>query len=285
VTLTAQGQKFPKEGTTEYESLKAQAVWLLVQSAVRELEAQKLGIDVTEADVNKRIATIRKTTFAGNDVKLKAELKKQGLTDAEFRNLVKGLVISEQLTTKVTGDIKISDDEVHKYFVANRATYPNSREVQYILVGKNKEQLAQQIYDQLKKGADFAVLAKKYSQDPTSKDNGGKLTAKDGELVPNFNKVAFSIKTGELAKPVNTPEYGWFVIKALSPVKKTTEKNVAETIRTQLFDEKKNQTMTDWAENLAKRSCTSGEIAYQVGYSPNPDPCAQFTSTTSTTTP
>jgi len=67
--------------------------------------------------------------------------------------------------------------------------------------------------------------------------------------------------------------------------KKTTEKNVAETIRTQLFDEKKNQTMTDWAENLAKRSCTSGEIAYQVGYSPNPDPCAQFTSTTSTTTP
>jgi foldase protein PrsA len=282
-TLKAQGQAFPKEGTTEYESLKAEAIWLLVQGAARELEAEKLGIDVTAKDVNKRIGSITKDYFGGSRSKYEAELKKEGLTDAEARNLIKGLLISEQLTTEVTKDLKVSDEDVHKQFIANRSQYPDEREVQYILVGKGKEQLAQQIYEKLKGGAAFAALAKQYSQDPSSKDKGGKLTAKRGQLVPNFDKVAFALKNGELAKPVNTPEYGWFVIKALSPVKKTSEKSVAETIRLQLLDEKKNQAMTDWASGLAKRFCTGGKISYQVGYTPNPDPCTQFTSTTTST--
>jgi foldase protein PrsA len=283
-SLKAQGQTFPKQGTTDYESIKGQAIWLLVLDAARQLEAQKLGIEATDKEVNQRIASIKKQYFGGDDKKYQAELKKEGLTDAEARNLVTSLVISDQLTTKVTQDVKVTDDEVHKYFVANKSQYPPSRDVQEILVGKDKEQLAQQIYDQLKSGASFAALAKKYSQDPGSKDQGGKFTAQKGKDVPDFDKVAFSLKTGELGKPVNTPEYGWFVIKATSPIKQTTEKDVAETIRQQLLDQKRNQAMTDWATNLAKSYCTGGDISYQIGYTPSPDPCAQYTSTTSTTT-
>jgi hypothetical protein len=102
--------------------------------------------------------------------------------------------------------------------------------------------------------------------------------------VPNFDKAAFALKTGELAKPVNTPEYGWFVLKAVTPVKETTEKDVADTIRAQLLGEKQNQTMTDWSANLAKSVCTDGKISYQIGFTPVPDPCAQYTQTTATTT-
>ena len=124
---------------------------------------------------------------------------------------------------------------MHDYFVENKAQYPPEREIQYILVGKNKEKLANEIYAKLQGGAKFAALAKQYSQDDSSKDTGGKLTAKKGQLVPKFEEVAFALKAGELSKPVNTPEYGWFVIKALKPVKKPTEKDVAETIRAQLL--------------------------------------------------
>ena len=52
--------------------------------------------------------------------------------------------------------------------------------MQEILVGKNKESLANQIYQQIQGGADFAALAKKYSQDPGSKDMGGNFTATQG---------------------------------------------------------------------------------------------------------
>lgn len=283
-SLTAQGQAFPKEGTTEYESLKAEAIWLLVLGAARELEAEKLGIQVTDKDVDQKIAKITKDSFGGSDKKFQQALKSEGVTEAEARNLIKGLLISEQLTTKLTQDVKVTNEDVHAYYVANRGDYPATREVQYILVGKNKAQLAQQIYGKLKNGADFAALAKQYSQDATSKNDGGKLTAKKGELVPKFEKVAFSTKTGALAKPVNTPEYGWFVIKAVSPVKQPSEKSEARTIRRQLLGEKRNQATTDWASELAKRFCTGDKIAYQIGYTPSPDPCGQYTSAASTVT-
>jgi foldase protein PrsA len=283
-SLKAQGQTFPKLGTTDYESLKSQAIWLLVLDAARQVEAEKLGIRATDKEVNKRIASITKQYFGGSDAKYQQELKKEGLTDAEARNLVRSLVISDKLTTKVTQDVTVSDDDVHKYFVANSDQYPPEREVREILVGKDKQQLAGQIYRQLMNGADFAALAKKYSQDPGSKDQGGKFTAQKGKDVPDFDRVAFSLKTGELGKPVNTPEYGWFVIKAVSPVKRTSEKQAAATIRQQLLDEKRNQAMTDWATNLAKSFCTDGQISYQIGYTPSPDPCAQYASATSTAT-
>jgi parvulin-like peptidyl-prolyl isomerase len=284
-SLKAQGATFPKEGTTEYESLKAQAIWLLVMEAARQAEAEKQGIDVTDAQVNQRITKIKKDYFDGSDEKYAAELKREGLTDAEARHLVKALLVSEQLQTKVTADTKVSDEDVHKYFVANKAQYPPSRDVQEILVGKNKEQLANQIYEQLRSGGDWKALAKKYSQDPGSKNQSGKFTAQKGKDVPDFDRVAFSLKTGELGKPVNTPEYGWFVIKAVSPVKQSTEKEAAPAIREQLLGEKKNQAITDWSSDLAKSICTGGKISYQVGYTPVPDPCAQYTSTTATTSP
>src|SRR4051794_37156507 len=57
-SMAAQKQKFPKEGTTEYEQVKSQAIWLLVLEKARELEADKLGIEVTDQQVTDRIASI-----------------------------------------------------------------------------------------------------------------------------------------------------------------------------------------------------------------------------------
>jgi parvulin-like peptidyl-prolyl isomerase len=284
-SMAAQKQKFPKEGTTEYEALKSQAMWLLVLEAAREREANKLGIEVTDQEIVARIDALKKgEPFNGKEAKFQAELEKQGITEAELRQLYKAIIVSEKLTPHITEDLSVSDDAVHDYFVANKAQYAPTREVQEILVGKN-EKLANQLYQQLKNGANFAKLAKKYSQDPGSKDQGGNFTARKGETVPNFDKTVFSMKTGELAKPFNTPEYGWFIVKALKPIEKTTEKDVAEQIRQQLLAEQGNEAYTEWSSNLARKICTSDAISYQIGYTPNPDPCAQYTAPATDTMP
>src|SRR5204862_440046 len=84
-----------------------------------------------------------------------------------------------------------------------------TRDVEEILVGKGKQALAQSIYRQVKGGADFAKLAKKYSQDPGSKNIGGKYTAKKGQDVPEFDAAVFSnAKKGTLLQPVSTKQYG-----------------------------------------------------------------------------
>jgi parvulin-like peptidyl-prolyl isomerase len=316
VNLKAQGQKFPKAGTSEYEALKANAMALLVMSAARELKAQEDGVEVTDEQVSTRLNDIKKQYFGGSEKKYQAQVTKQGLTDAEVRAQIKMQLISEKVAEQINADIAVSDDDVHEYYVGHKSEYGPERELQYILVGKSKDQtaadlraqgqdpkkdkaaaakvaaapedpkaLAEQIYRELQNGAAFAALAKKYSQDASTKNTGGKLTAKKDQVVPKFGEVAFGLKTGELAKPFETPEYGWFVVKALKPVKAAAEKDVAETIREQLKQEQSNEAMTAWLSDATESVCTGKKVSYQVGYTPNPDPCAQFaTSTTATDT-
>ncbi|MFL5941226.1 MAG: SurA N-terminal domain-containing protein, partial [Gaiellaceae bacterium] len=166
-----QGRKFPKQGTSDYETVKGQAVTLLVQQAEREEKAKSMGIDVSDADVQKRLEQIKKQYFGGSEKKYQAQLKKQKLSDEQVRKDIRAQLISEAVFNKVTKDVTVSNDDVHAYYVAHPQLYsqPQTRDVQYILV--KKKALAQTIYGQLKSGNDktWCTLAKKYSQDPSSK--------------------------------------------------------------------------------------------------------------------
>jgi parvulin-like peptidyl-prolyl isomerase len=153
--------------------------------------------------------------------------------------------------------------------------------VRHILV--TKKALADDLYAKLKTGASFAALAKKYSKDPGSASNGGKLTISKGQTVPEFDKTAFKLKNGELSQPIHT-QYGYHIIQALSAIKpsKTTPlSQVQASIKQQLEQQQKNDLMTKWVEQKKKSYCKS-RIKYQVGYEPNPDPCASVTGATTT---
>jgi len=284
-SLKSQGQAFPKAGTTAYASIRTQVMTVLVQNAEFESEAGKLGVKVTDKDVQSQLDQIKKQYFGGSEKKYQQELKKQGYTDEAVRDQIKSQLLAQRLFDKVTASVKASDKEVHDYYVAHKSQYPPTRDVEEILVGKNKQSLAQSIYSQVKGGADFAKLAKKYSQDPGSKNIGGKYTAKKGQDVPEFDAAVFSsAKTGTLLQPVLTKQYGWFVIKVLGDVKPTPESQVAETIRAQLEQQDRNQEMTNWVSKVTKSYCNGGKIKYQAGYQPSPDPCASLATATNTTT-
>ena len=290
-SLKAQGRPFPKAGSTDYSTMRNQIVGVLVQNAEYETEAAKLGVTVTPAEVDKQLTQIKTQYFGGSDAKYNAELKKQGFTDAQVRDQVRAGLLQQKVFNEVTKKVAVSDKDVTAYFNGHLDQYgtPDTRAVQEILVGKDKEALAKQIHDQIAGGGDFAALAKQYSQDPGSKDSGGNFTAKKGADVPEFDAAVFSpsLKTGQLAAPVNTAQYGWFVIKAVGdivPAQKVKEtKTVDDTIRQQLLSQAKNTEMSSWAQKVAKDFCTGG-IKYQTGYTPVPDPCAVVTATNTTAT-
>lgn len=277
-----QGRKFPKQGTAEYATIKSQAVALLVQQAEREEKAQDLGIDVSDKQIADRLKQIKQQYFQGKESAYKAQLAKQGLSDAQVRADIKAQLISEALFKKVTDGVKVSGKDVHAYYVSHPNQYkqPESRQVRHILV--KKKSLADQIYAQLKSGADFGKLAKKYSIDTVSAAQGGNYNAVKGQSVAPFEKVAFSLKTKEISKPVKT-QYGWHVIQAISPIKpagKTPEKQAADQIKQQLLQQKRNTAVNDWAKQLQKDYCSGSQIKYQPGFQPSPDPCAVPATTT-----
>jgi parvulin-like peptidyl-prolyl isomerase len=284
VNLKSQGQTFPKAGSTAYANIRTQAVSLLVQEAEKEAEAAKMGIVITPKDIDTRLTQLKKQYFGGNETKYKAQLKKQGLTDAEVRQNIKSQLIAQKLFNAVTKGVTVSKTAIAAYYIQHLSQYqtPASRALQYILVGKNKSALATSLYTQLKNGGDWCKLAKKYSKDPSSSGNCGKATFSKGQTVPEFDKLAFSLKTKTVGK-VNTAQYGWFVLMPTAPVKaahKSPVSVVGKEIQQTLLQTKKNSVMTNWVNNIQKTYC-KGKIKYQAGYQPSPDPCAA-TNTTST---
>jgi parvulin-like peptidyl-prolyl isomerase len=278
-----QKRAFPKPGTTEYEQLKGQAITFLVQQAEIEAEAKNLGVDVTDKDVDKEVARYKKQFYGGSDARWEKAVKQQGLTDEQARETIRQQLISRKVQDKIVKDVKVSDADIKQYYDTHKSQYvqPESREVRHILV--TKKALADSLYQQLKNGGNFAKLAKQYSKDPGSAANGGKLTVSKGQTVPQFDKTAFSLKTGQISQPVHT-QYGYHIIQALSAVKASTTTTLAQvraSIRQQLEQQKKNDKLTKWLEDTKKSYC-GGKIKYQIGYTPNPDPCATLTGATST---
>lgn len=259
---------FPKVGTPEYKTLQNQAVQYLVQQEQYRQEAKDLDVEVTDKEVADRLKQVKQQYFGGKEEEFQKNLKKQGLTVAAVRREIESQLLSEKIYAKVTEDVKVTDSEVQDYYNKKKADYKvaASREVRHILVAKKAR--ADDIRSQLANGGNFAALAKKYSTDPGSKANGGKLTVRKGETVPEFDKVAFALKKNELSAPVKT-QYGYHVIQALSDVKapsQTPLKDVKEQIRQQLLQEKRQKAITDWTKETNDKF--EDKIAYQVGYSP-----------------
>jgi parvulin-like peptidyl-prolyl isomerase len=264
----ARQSPFPKPGSPEYEQLKNQAVAYLVQRAEFEKEAEDLDIEISDKQVQDRLAQIKKQYFQNNEKKYQAQLKKSGLTQAQVVEDIRAQILSEELFKKVAQDVKVSDEQIEKFYKEHPDQYqvPEQRDIAHILV--KKKPLADQLYDQIQGGANFAALAKKYSQDPGSKNSGGKMTISKGQTVAPFDQTAFLIKSGQVSHPVKT-EFGYHIIKALGPVKaaKTTAlSDVKASIKAQLEQQKKNEKMTKWVDDIRKKY--EGDVNYQVGYAP-----------------
>lgn len=122
----------------------------------------------------------------------------------------------DQLATQMT----VTDDELHAAYEKNKNTYvePEKRHARHILIAKTKDdaadrKLAEEVYAQVKAGKDFAQLAKQYSKDPGSAENGGDLGWADrNTFVPPFTEALFNMKVGEIHSPVKS-DYGYHIIR------------------------------------------------------------------------
>ena len=263
-----QGKDVPKAGTPEWTSLKANIVQYLVQRAQFEEKAKELDIVITDKQIDDELAKIKKDFFQGSDKKMQAQLKTSNITLESLKRDIRAKLVQQKLYEKVTSDLTVSEKEIRDYYDQHQDLYgqPESRTVRHILV--KKKELADDLYAQLNDGANFAQLAKKYSDDPGSAAQGGKLTVSKGQTVPEFDKLAFELDTNELGEPVHT-QYGWHVIQALSDVKPAKTQpfdKVKDQIKAQLLETKKSDKMTKWVDGVKKE--LGDETTYQVGFAP-----------------
>jgi parvulin-like peptidyl-prolyl isomerase len=271
---------FPKVGTEQFQTLQTQFVQFLVQREELAQSAEELDITVTEKDKDAAVKDFITSRFDGKRAEYVKALEEQGYTEADFRDTLTFSILSQKIFENVTKDVEVTEPDILARYTQNQSQYstPASRDVRHILIQEKKANgetdfakskvVADQVYQELKNGGDFAALVNEHSADTNSKASGGKLTITQGQTVPEFDKVAFELKEGVVSQPVKTT-YGYHLIEALSPVRKAKVTSLEEaraSIRSTLLQEKKDAAMTKWLEDL--RTKYDGKVSYAAGYEP-----------------
>jgi peptidyl-prolyl cis-trans isomerase C len=145
------------------------------------------------------------------------DAQKQGLEKSpEFTERMdevkKKLLVEMDLKKKLEAEIKLTDEELKKVYEQYKEKFKTGEQIRASHILVKDEKTAQDVEAQLKKGGNFADLAKKYSTDST-KEKGGDLGWFDkGKMVPEFDKAAFGLKDGETSGIIKT-NFGYHIIK------------------------------------------------------------------------
>jgi peptidyl-prolyl cis-trans isomerase C len=207
---------------------------------------------------------------AGSQTAFDRQLKAVGMTPEELRTKITQEATATATLTRELG-VTVSDAEATNFYAAHPTDFeqPEMVHVRHILLltmdpvthaPLTADQIAakrKQMDDILKRaraGEDFAVLATQYSEDPGSKDNGGELPAfGHGEMVPQFESAAFSMKTNTISDVVTT-DYGFHIIKLLdiTPAQAVPYAKVADKIKDYLAQQKTEKLAPAYLAGLSK---------------------------------
>ena len=236
---------------------KLQAVvtnWITVPDAEAEAEFKKRNEKAKLAVVSFPVDKFREGVQASDEeVSRWFEDKKNDYKMGEKRKVRYALVDVQALRER----IQVSPQDVQRYYEDNQQQYSQPEQVRasHILLkteGKDDAAVKKQAEDlakQAKGGADFAGLAKKYSQDDSNNSKGGDLDFFGrGAMVPEFDKVAFSMQPGQVSDVVKT-EFGYHVIK-LTDKRAASQRPLAE-VQAQIEDQIKWQRAQDQAQRMA----------------------------------
>ncbi|HEY5387609.1 MAG TPA: peptidylprolyl isomerase [Thermoleophilia bacterium] len=260
---------FPKAGTPQYNQLKASIVNYLVQNELIKEQAAKMDVSVTDKEYQDRLAQI--VQQVGGQAKLDALLKKQGVTMADLESQLKSQMLQDKMRTKVGAAAKVTAADIQKYWndPKNKAQFvtPESVDARHILVKTQaKAVMVEKLLVANNSDANWKKIAKQFSTDAGTKNAGGSLgNFPKGRMVPEIDKVAFSIKPGTVSAPVKT-QFGWHVIEVTkkTPGATKTFEQAKPMIEQQL---KLQLQATAWDAWLKKATKDAG-IVYAAGFDP-----------------
>lgn len=245
----------PADNTPEFKTLQANILDSLIVLNVLENYADKNNFKVTQKEIDDAYQEIVKSYPSESDFEKDLVAKK--VSKDFLLDQVSSQVLRDKIFADVTKNITISDAEVKKYYDDNKETLFKVAEqiqVSHILIKFNvpegqelTEQLKKEandkikaVQEKLKSGEDFAALAKSYSEDTASKENGGDIgLISAGITIKEFEDAAFALKVGEVSDIVETT-FGYHLIKVTDHkdeyIKDFSE--VTDTIKSYLLNSK-----------------------------------------------
>ncbi len=224
---------------------------------------------ITMADFNERIANLpaqyreiirkRKKEYldelVNNTLLYQEALRKKVASEKDVKKVIeearKKILVARLLKDEIDDVIDIEEEEIVNFYYANQSKYlePEVFRASHVLVFSRKE--AEEIFETLRRGADFDKTAKSKSIDPTAQNGGDIGYFAKGQLMPKFEAACGSLEIGEVSTVVKT-KLGYHIIKLTdrkSPELKPIDEVTGE-IRHTLYISKHKKLLNELIEKL-----------------------------------
>lgn len=262
-------QRFSRQGVQlskeQMDNLKNKVLENLIDREILYQESQKAGIKVDNNKIDEELLAVKKR-FPNKDEYKKA-LSAMKISENDIKKQIKEkLAISELIDMKITKKIVVTDKETKDFYDNHPDLFKQPEQVRasHILIkvvaGADQQKKSQamekikKIQKELKGGQDFAVLAKKYSEDKGSSANGGDLGYfSRGQMVKPFEDAAFGLKPNEVSDIVET-RFGYHLIKVYDkkPGKIMAYDEIKNLLTERLQQEKTQQEAVKYIADLKK---------------------------------
>ncbi|MDD2336065.1 MAG: peptidylprolyl isomerase [Geobacteraceae bacterium] len=249
------------------EQLRQAALDSLINKKLIEQKVKELDIKVSDEEVNQAIEDVKKTNNITEE-RLRAALAARGISFDEYKVQLKSQLERLRLISlEVRSKIQVSEKELQEYYAVHAGNYQvdeafHARQIFFSIPASASEsqqkkimEKAEKVLREAKAGADFAELAKKYSDDPSGKEGGDLGFLKTGELLPAFEKALTTMKAGEVSGLVRTTA-GIHIIKLVEfrEGKKQSFDSVKREVEDQLYKQKSEERFSQWLEGLHKNA-------------------------------
>lgn len=221
--------------------------------------ARQMNIAINKTEVDAALDDIKVKNAFPDDETFKRALASENMTLEQYKKeLTEQLMIMRLVTKEVRSNVVISEEEIKRHYEEKKKDYTIPEEARLRIIffkGDDSVKKAEDVLSRIKGGADFADMAKKYSEDPTAKDGGDIGFVKKGHMLPAIENSAFSLKKGEVSSVIKA-DSGYYIIKIedrKEPTYIPIEK-VREEIEKSLYEQKANALYDEWLRDLRKNS-------------------------------
>jgi parvulin-like peptidyl-prolyl isomerase len=246
------------ESEEELKTLEGNIIDSLIVIKLLEKYAEENNITVSSQEVDEQVESLISTYDSEKD--FESALKSMGIDRGFLEDYLKSQIISNKIYEEVTADVEVTDQEVKQYYNDNKEKFlvPAQVKASHILAlfpwvedgSEETEEGRDEALDKIKmieakleNGEDFEELARQYSDDQSTAENGGDLGyVSEGQMVEEFDKALFSLDEGETSKIVETV-YGFHIIKAFDRKEEYYQdfEEIEEDLKTYLLDSYKSQ--------------------------------------------
>ncbi|GFE57009.1 peptidylprolyl isomerase [Geobacter sp. AOG1] len=264
--LVKEAEKKGPVSATARGELRSSALNRLIDRKLTEQKIKELDIKVSEEEVRQSIEDVKKQNNLSQEA-LVAALAGQGLSFDQYKAQLKDQLERLRLMSQeVRAKIQVGEREMQEYYAANPTKFGAEEQFRarhiFFRLGKDATtqdirrvmMTAANVLFEARSGKDFAELARKYSDDPGAKTDGGELgTFKKGEMLPEIETTVLKMNPGEISELVVTTA-GIHIIKleGRSAGKPKPFDEVKGEIEDALYRKKSEERFNQWLADLRK---------------------------------